>query len=142
MYLSIEYKHFLSSPNSEFVFLPNPSLFCTGVLLTGFLGSGKTTLLNRILKDTDKKLAIIENEVGAVSVDDKLIFRRGDKDGGDVSIEYALLAIKSAMVCSYLPLSTPPFQTRETVFFNLGMKKRRRLFFCQMVHQSSAADVC
>ncbi len=43
------------------------------VLLTGFLGSGKTTLLNRLLRATPLRLAVIENEVGAVSVDDQLI---------------------------------------------------------------------
>ena len=43
-------------------------------ILTGFLGSGKTTLLNRILKENHgKKIAVIENEYGAVSIDDKLV---------------------------------------------------------------------
>ena len=36
-------------------------------ILTGFLGSGKTTLLNHILTERHgQKLAIIENEFGAV----------------------------------------------------------------------------
>ena len=43
-------------------------------ILTGFLGSGKTTLLNHILTATHgKKIAIIENEFGDTSIDDKLI---------------------------------------------------------------------
>lgn len=43
-------------------------------ILTGFLGSGKTTLLNRILKENHgKRIAVIENEFGAVGVDDKLV---------------------------------------------------------------------
>jgi G3E family GTPase len=43
-------------------------------ILTGFLGSGKTTLLNRILKENHgKKIAVIENEFGAVGIDDKLV---------------------------------------------------------------------
>ena len=43
-------------------------------ILTGFLGSGKTTLLNRILKEHHgKRIAVIENEFGAVGVDDKLV---------------------------------------------------------------------
>lgn len=43
-------------------------------ILTGFLGSGKTTLLNRILKENHgMKIAVIENEFGAVGVDDKLV---------------------------------------------------------------------
>jgi len=43
-------------------------------ILTGFLGAGKTTLLNYILQEqSDKKIAIIENEFGEVSIDDALI---------------------------------------------------------------------
>lgn len=43
-------------------------------LLTGFLGSGKTTLLNRILKESHgKRIAVIENELGEVSIDDALL---------------------------------------------------------------------
>jgi len=43
-------------------------------ILTGFLGSGKTTLLNYILQEQrEKKIAIIENEFGEVSIDDALL---------------------------------------------------------------------
>ena len=43
-------------------------------VLTGFLGAGKTTLLNRILHDQHgKKIAVIENEFGAVGIDDELV---------------------------------------------------------------------
>jgi G3E family GTPase len=43
-------------------------------ILTGFLGAGKTTLLNYILTaQHGKKYAIIENEFGAVSIDDQLL---------------------------------------------------------------------
>src|SRR5476651_1431408 len=43
-------------------------------VLTGFLGAGKTTLLNRILTEHHgKKLAVIENEFGEVSVDHQLV---------------------------------------------------------------------
>ncbi len=39
-------------------------------IVTGFLGSGKTTLINRILREKhDQRIAIIENEYGAVGVD-------------------------------------------------------------------------
>merc|ERR1719399_2384618 len=44
------------------------------IVLTGYLGAGKTTLLNYVLKEQrDKKLAVIENEIGEVSVDDALV---------------------------------------------------------------------
>lgn len=43
-------------------------------LVTGFLGSGKTSLLNRILSEAHgKRIAIIENEFGEVSIDDALL---------------------------------------------------------------------
>lgn len=44
-------------------------------VLTGFLGSGKTTLLNHILNDETHGLrfAIIENEYGAIGVDEKIL---------------------------------------------------------------------
>ena len=44
------------------------------IVLTGYLGAGKTTLLNYILREQhDKKLAVIENEIGEVSIDDSLV---------------------------------------------------------------------
>jgi G3E family GTPase len=50
-------------------------VLCT--VLTGFLGSGKTTLLNHILNAKHgMKFAIIENEFGAVGVDDDLILEQ------------------------------------------------------------------
>jgi len=43
-------------------------------ILTGFLGSGKTTLLNYILQEQrEKKIAVIENEFGEISIDDALL---------------------------------------------------------------------
>ena len=43
-------------------------------LLTGFLGSGKTTLLNYILKENHgKKIAVIENEFGEMSIDSEFV---------------------------------------------------------------------
>jgi G3E family GTPase len=44
-------------------------------ILTGYLGAGKTTLMNHILNDENHgmRFAIIENEFGAVSVDDRIV---------------------------------------------------------------------
>jgi G3E family GTPase len=43
-------------------------------IVTGFLGSGKTTLVNYILKEQrDKKICVVENEFGEVSIDDALV---------------------------------------------------------------------
>jgi G3E family GTPase len=50
-------------------------------VVTGFLGSGKTTLLNRLLAGANgRRLAVIVNEFGALSIDGRLL--RGA--GGDV----------------------------------------------------------
>lgn len=44
------------------------------IVLAGYLGAGKTTLLNYILQEQrKKKLAVIENEMGEVSIDDALV---------------------------------------------------------------------
>ena len=46
-------------------------------ILTGFLGSGKTTLINHILgSGHGLKVAVIVNDFGDISIDDKLISRR------------------------------------------------------------------
>lgn len=43
-------------------------------ILTGFLGSGKTSLLNHIIQSqSNKRFAIIENEVGSVNLDSEFI---------------------------------------------------------------------
>ncbi len=45
-------------------------------VVTGFLGSGKTTLINRILSEQHgKKIAVIVNEFGEVSIDGQLVIR-------------------------------------------------------------------
>lgn len=43
-------------------------------IVTGFLGAGKTTLVNYILKEQrEMKIAVIENEYGAISIDTALV---------------------------------------------------------------------
>ncbi|TAG56485.1 MAG: GTP-binding protein [Cytophagales bacterium] len=45
-------------------------------IVSGFLGAGKTTLLNHIIvSNPDKKIAIIENELGEQSIDHELIVK-------------------------------------------------------------------
>lgn len=39
------------------------------ILITGFLGSGKTTFLANALKQTDKKVGVLMNEFGNISID-------------------------------------------------------------------------
>lgn len=42
-------------------------------IITGFLGSGKTTLLKHVLKSFPRKIAILMNEFGEISIDSKII---------------------------------------------------------------------
>ncbi|CAE7523987.1 CBWD2 [Symbiodinium microadriaticum] len=63
-------------------------------VLTGYLGAGKTTLLNYILKvQHDKKLAVIENEIGEVSIDDALV------DQKQVEMAQELVLLDNGCVC-------------------------------------------
>ncbi|GAB5555429.1 MAG: GTP-binding protein [Saprospiraceae bacterium] len=49
-------------------------------LITGFLGAGKTTFLNYLIhKRSNERLFVIENEVGKVNVDSKLVMN-GEED--------------------------------------------------------------
>jgi G3E family GTPase len=45
------------------------------IIITGFLGSGKTTLIKHLLETSlkDRKVALIENEIGEVSVDSMIL---------------------------------------------------------------------
>ncbi|KAG7382357.1 hypothetical protein PHYBOEH_010529 [Phytophthora boehmeriae] len=54
-------------------------------ILTGFLGAGKTTLLNRILLTEEQlpyKIMVLENELGAVSIDHSLLQAEGKESDG------------------------------------------------------------
>eukprot|EP00929_Paragymnodinium_shiwhaense_P084393 TRINITY_DN45117_c0_g1_i1.p1 TRINITY_DN45117_c0_g1~~TRINITY_DN45117_c0_g1_i1.p1 ORF type:complete len:552 (-),score=86.68 TRINITY_DN45117_c0_g1_i1:379-1950(-) len=57
------------------------------IVLTGFLGAGKTTLLNYILRvQHGLKYAVIENEIGQVGIDNKLLIDEGMKTKTEESI--------------------------------------------------------
>jgi len=72
-------------------------------VLTGFLGSGKTTLLNHILGSPDHGLrfAIIENEFGAVGVDEKLIAgaAMGEGDDTKVNVTEDVIEVMNGCIC-------------------------------------------
>ena len=42
-------------------------------VISGYLGAGKTTLLRSIIKNLDKKFAILMNEFGEVGIDAQII---------------------------------------------------------------------
>lgn len=53
-------------------------------ILTGFLGAGKTTLLNRMIAAAgDTRIAVVENEFGAVGIDGGLI---GNGERPDITV--------------------------------------------------------
>lgn len=59
------------TPNSASVVQPIPV-----TVLSGFLGSGKTTLMNHLLRRLDRtRVAVIENELGEISIDHQLVLR-------------------------------------------------------------------
>jgi G3E family GTPase len=45
-------------------------------LIGGYLGAGKTTLLNNLLAQTDRPIAVVVNDVGAVNIDQRLVAKR------------------------------------------------------------------
>lgn len=62
-------------------------------ILTGFLGAGKTTLLNKLVKQNpDKKLAIIENEFGEISIDSDLV----------IAVEDDVFTLSNGCICCSL----------------------------------------
>lgn len=64
-------------------------------VLTGYLGSGKTTLLNHILTAKHGlKIAVIENEFGAVGIDDQLVTNR------EFAKEEIVITINGCMCCT------------------------------------------
>jgi cobalamin biosynthesis protein CobW len=67
-------------------------------LVTGFLGSGKTTLLSNLLRSTpDRRLAILVNEFGEVSIDGALLREHGRGDEVEIhDLEGGLVAYSEA----------------------------------------------
>lgn len=57
-------------------FLPWEGRSAPLTLLGGYLGSGKTTVINELLARSDRPIAVLVNDVGAVNVDAKLIRSR------------------------------------------------------------------
>ena len=57
-----------------------PRITTPVTVVTGFLGAGKTTLINRILREAHgERLAVIENEFGAIGVDAEFLVTERDE---------------------------------------------------------------
>jgi len=64
-------------------------------VVTGFLGSGKTTLVNRVLTaDHGRRIVVIENELGSVSIDHALIDEARQKDA-----PHGVIVLKNGCMC-------------------------------------------
>ena len=60
----------------EPVFLPWDGRRVPLTFVAGYLGAGKTTLINAVLRTTDRPIAVIVNDVGAINIDARLIRKR------------------------------------------------------------------
>jgi G3E family GTPase len=95
-------------------------------VITGFLGAGKTTFVNYILKEqNDWKICVLENEFGAVSIDDGLVAE---------SMEAAedLITMDNGCVCC---------SVRGDLVRTLGqLTKRRKDFDAILLETTGLAD--
>ena len=55
------------------------------LLISGFLGAGKTTFIKELIKRTDKKPVIMENEYGANNLD-SLELQNSSPKAGEIKI--------------------------------------------------------
>mmetsp|Transcript_81335 Transcript_81335/g.226003 ORF Transcript_81335/g.226003 Transcript_81335/m.226003 type:complete len:436 (-) Transcript_81335:49-1356(-) len=86
----------LASPKSVPIMSKTPGLI-PATILTGFLGAGKTTLLKRVLTEAHgQKIAVIENEVGSIGIDNKLI---GDPAGIAARTEETVTLLDNGCLC-------------------------------------------
>lgn len=49
------------------------------ILITGYLGSGKTTLMQNLLRQEQRKIALIVNDMGSVNIDAALLNKNRDR---------------------------------------------------------------
>ena len=80
-------------------------------IVTGFLGAGKTTLVNHILRgDHGMKIAVIENEFGAVSIDTDLVDENLKANETIVTMENGCVccSVRSDLVQALVDLAKRP----------------------------------
>ena len=64
-------------------------------VLSGSLGAGKTTMVNHLLSETDRRLAVVVNDMGELNVDRELVERRIDI----ASSESEVYGLESGCIC-------------------------------------------
>ncbi len=71
-------------------------------IVTGFLGAGKTTLLRHLVKQADRRIALVINEFGSLGIDRELLLGCSACAPGDV-VELANGCICCAVADDFLP---------------------------------------
>ncbi|MDO3623485.1 GTP-binding protein [Ralstonia pseudosolanacearum] len=84
-------------------------------VFTGFLGAGKTTLLSGLIRDNkQRRLAILVNEFGEVSIDGALLRSDGERGGAEVhDLSNGLIAYDDD--ADFLPTMQALWQRRGTI---------------------------
>ncbi len=67
------------------------------VVITGYLGSGKTTLMQNILKQENRKIALIVNDMGSINIDASIL----NKTGNSV-VQVEMVEMQNGCICCTL----------------------------------------
>ncbi len=67
------------------------------VLVTGYLGSGKTTLMQNLLRQEERKVALIVNDMGSINIDASIL----NKTGNQVS-QIEMVEMQNGCICCTL----------------------------------------
>ncbi len=67
------------------------------VVITGYLGSGKTTLMQNILKQENRKIALIVNDMGRINIDASIL----NKTGNQV-VQVEMVEMQNGCICCTL----------------------------------------
>lgn len=89
-------------------------------LITGFLGAGKTTLLNNLLSQNNEDIAVIVNEFGSVSIDDKLLIR-SDEEIMELTTGSICCAVKDDAVKTLMTLADHPRKFKRVFIETTGL---------------------
>ncbi|MCR4649929.1 MAG: GTP-binding protein, partial [Lachnospiraceae bacterium] len=67
------------------------------VVITGYLGSGKTTLMQNILKQEQRKIALIVNDMGSINIDASILNKTGNK-----LLQIEMVEMQNGCICCTL----------------------------------------
>ena len=93
-------------------------------IVTGFLGSGKTTLVNNILRGQHGlQIAVIENEFGAVSIDESLVSENIQEKEDIISMDNGCVCctVRGDLVRALLTLKDRPKKFDAVIIETTGL---------------------